>query len=481
MPQTPATHQTPVPPRTVGAAHPHRPAATGRATAALPQPAGPRPSGGVPEDAPGNVLPLLLSRPADVTEIDAAEALTGYLNAWASEFLRSLRRHGESVGSAETAGTAAEAVRRLRQASRRLGGTLRTYRPLLDAVWADRLCGELRWLSATLSREYEHAARLERLHAALHRLSGEGEGEGEGGGGGEALAGAAGAGAGTGAGSAAGSASREGAAGSRSGAGTGRHRTGGQSSAGTGSTLHVGTARAGALLERQLTLARNRAHSAALQALVSNRFHAVADAVAVLASEVPLAPGTARTTADAALVPPADQARARLVHAVSELPLPLPEAPYPVDHGPRPVTARTSRLRQDAAWHEVRLLLRLHRYAEEVLLTGVNRAEETRTGTRGTADAGEPDDAVEQPDPAAVQEPDRAAVQARLVSASAALEEHREAVEAAEAAAAAARTPRIAPATAYALGVLHADQRQAAEAARLAFGALWRRPVRPLL
>ncbi|MEW5633086.1 metal-binding protein, partial [Streptomyces hydrogenans] len=57
--------------------------------------------------------------------------------------------------------------------------------------------------------------------------------------------------------------------------------------------LAVGAARAGALLERQLTLARTRAHSAALQALGSSRFHALADAVALLASEVPLGPAGA--------------------------------------------------------------------------------------------------------------------------------------------------------------------------------------------
>ena len=62
----------------------------------------------------------------------------------------------------------------------------------------------------------------------------------------------------------------------------------------TGGNLTVGAAKAGALLERQLTLARTRAHSAALQALGSSRFHAVADNVAVLASEVPLTPGGRR-------------------------------------------------------------------------------------------------------------------------------------------------------------------------------------------
>ncbi|HEY9332127.1 MAG TPA: hypothetical protein VIS09_28460, partial [Streptomyces sp.] len=49
----------------------------------------------------------------------------------------------------------------------------------------------------------------------------------------------------------------------------------------------------------------------------------------------------------------------------------------------------------------------------------------------------------------------------------------RDAAEAAAAAASAARTPRIAPTTAYALGVLHADQRHEVEAARLVFRESW--------
>ncbi|MDV9191526.1 metal-binding protein, partial [Streptomyces sp. SR27] len=55
-----------------------------------------------------------------------------------------------------------------------------------------------------------------------------------------------------------------------------------------------------------------------------------------------------------------------------------------------------------------------------------------------------------------------------------------DAAEAASAAAAAARTPRIAPATAYALGVLHADQRHEVEAARFAFQRAWRRTTAPV-
>jgi hypothetical protein len=77
--------------------------------------------------------------------------------------------------------------------------------------------------------------------------------------------------------------------------------------------------------------------------------------------------------------------------------------------------------------------------------------------------------------PGAGQETPEIPLRLRLHCASQALDRHRAASEAAAAAAAAARTPRIAPATAYALGVLHADQRHDVEAARYAFGRLWRR------
>ncbi|EFF91806.1 conserved hypothetical protein [Streptomyces sp. e14] len=194
--------------------------------------------------------------------------------------------------------------------------------------------------------------------------------------------------------------------------------------------------KAGALLDRQLTLARTRAHSTALQALGSARFHAVADKVAVLASDVPLAP--AAQTAD--LRPLAAAAEERLTDAVAALPLVTAGHPYNAEalvHGLSPDPAPHP---QDAPWHQVRLLLRLHRYACEAL--------------RGGEDPGTP-------------------VDARLLTAGQALNRHREASEAAAAAAAAARTPRIAPATAYALGVLHADQRHEVEAARFAFQQCW--------
>ncbi|MZE42744.1 hypothetical protein GTY49_07140, partial [Streptomyces sp. SID5477] len=99
-------------------------------------------------------------------------------------------------------------------------------------------------------------------------------------------------------------------------------------------------------------------------------------------------------------------------------------------------------------------LLRLHRYALEAL---------------AGADAGDTGDAGGT----------EAAVDVRLLAAGEALDRHRDASEAAAAAAQAARTPRIAPATAYALGVLHADQRHEVEAARYAFQHSWRKePIR---
>ena len=101
---------------------------------------------------------------------------------------------------------------------------------------------------------------------------------------------------------------------------------------------------------------------------------------------------------------------------------------------------------QDAPWHQVRVLLRLSRYAAEV---------------PGAGTPGAPDDL-------------------RSAEAAALLQRHREASESAAAVAAAARTPRIAPATAYALGVLHADQRHEVEAARFAFSRLWQQPAPPV-
>ncbi|MYZ36031.1 CHAD domain-containing protein, partial [Streptomyces sp. SID4917] len=162
--------------------------------------------------------------------------------------------YGES-GSDTAAAEAA--ARTLRGAARRIGGGLHTYRPLLDPAWADQLRTELGWLSGTLAQEHACTSRLHRLLGALARLSG------------------------------ATAASSAAAVSVSSVSRTEDQPEGVPSGPGT---LTVGASRAGALLDRQLTLARTRAHSAALQALGSSRFHAVADAVAVLASEVPLGP-----------------------------------------------------------------------------------------------------------------------------------------------------------------------------------------------
>ncbi|GHD96732.1 CHAD domain-containing protein [Streptomyces naganishii] len=449
-----------------------------------------------------------------------ADALAGYLRAQATEFLRALRLHRESGGgNGHGNGTveSADAARALRHSARRISGSLHTFRPLLDESWSEDLRPELAWLSGTLAREHACQARLDRLLLALHRLSGtpappglpaQAPGHwganGRGGAGspgaergnpgpgwGDPGAGRAGAGSGranpgTGQGgsgadhgnSGRGQANpgpepgnagpaRGGSGGDRGSAGSAPGRGGlglgrddyvldyGNSARGQGGpgpdragptadrgapaaapargSLAAGAVKAGALLDRQLTLARTRAHSTALQALGSSRFHAVADKVAVLASDVPLAPAAAGADLRAL----AAAAEERLTDAVAALPLVTAGSPYnaaALVHGLSPDPAPHP---QDAPWHQVRLLLRLHRYAREVLHGGP------------------------------------AAVDVRLLAAGRALNRHRDAAEAAAAAASAARTPRIAPATAYALGVLHADQRHEVEAARYAFQRSW--------
>ena len=338
----------------------------------------------------------------------AGDALADYLQAQATEFLRALRVHREGGGTSNGTPESADAARALRRSARRISSTLHTFRPLLDADWSEGMRPELAWLSGTLAREHAYGARLERLLNALNRLSG-----------------------------AATTAVVPAQSKTLAGRATAEPAANGprtpQPTADRG-TLTVGAAKAGALLERQLTLARTRAHSAALQALGSSRFHAVADSVAVLASEVPLAPA-----ASAGKLPPlAAEAEGRLTDAVAALPLLTAGHPYNAAALVHGLSADTAPQPQDAPWHQVRLLLRLHRYALEVL---------------------------HGHDPA----------DPRLRSAGHALNRHRDAAEAASAAASAARTPRIAPATAYALGVLHADQRHEVEAARFAFQRAWSR------
>ena len=351
------------------------------------------------------------------------EALAGYLRGQATEFLRALRLHRETGGGPNGSGgstaDAVDAARALRRSARRISGSLHTFRPLVDPGWSEEIRPELAWLSGTLALEHACGSRLDRLLLALHRLSGATTVPTQ-------------------------------TLGTGAGAGTAVSATTSTSTAATTATtaqktaprptpdrgnLTVGAAKAGALLDRQLTLARTRAHSTALQALGSSRFHAVADKVAVLASEVPLTPHAAATDPR----PLAAAAEERLTDAVAALPLVTAGHPYNAEaliHGLSPDPAPHP---QDAPWHQVRLLLRLHRYALEVLHGG------------------------------------DAPLDVRLLSAGQALDRHRDASEAAAAAAHAARTPRIAPATAYALGVLHADQRHEVEAARYAFQRSWQK------
>lgn len=342
-------------------------------------------------------------RPGHVGPGPTGDALAGYLRTQATEFLRALRLHRETGAGAHGSEGSAEAARALRRSARRVSASLHTFQSLLETDWCEAMRPELAWVSGTLAMEHAYTARLERLLTALHRLSGS-----------TAFPARTSAGVSAGA-----PPSKAGAPAQERG------------------NLTVGAAKAGALLDRQLTLARTRAHSTALQALGSSRFHAIADKVAVLASEVPLT----RTATGTDLRPLAAAAEDRLRDAVTTLPLITAGSPYnaaALIHGLSPDTVPHP---QDAPWHQVRLLLRLHRYAREAV-----------SGPKGNA-----------------------VVDLRLLSAGQALNRHRDASEAAAAAAQAARTPRIAPATAYALGVLHADQRHEVEAARFAFQQAWQK------
>ncbi|MGW4285882.1 CHAD domain-containing protein [Streptomyces sp. NPDC004673] len=335
---------------------------------------------------PDRPHPETVPAPAAGTDPDGDD-LAAYLRAQATEFLRALRETGNGPGGAEGA---ADAGRALRRSARRISAALHTFRALLDPGWADGMRPELAWVSGTLALEHAQEARLDRLLLALHRLSG--------------------------------SAPAPVRAVVHAGAPAPVAERG---------SLTVGAAKAGALLERRLTLARTRAHSATLEALGSARFHAVADRVALLASEVPLAPAAPAT----GLGPLAAAAEDRLAGAVAALPLVTAGDPYNAQaliHGLSPDPAPHP---QDGPWHQVRLLLRLHRYAREI--------------------------------------PHAAPADPRLRPAAEALTRHRDAAEAAAEAAQAARTPRIATATAYALGVLHADQRHEVEAARFTFQQTW--------
>ncbi|WP_443076175.1 CHAD domain-containing protein [Streptomyces sp. NBC_01716] len=361
----------------------------------------------------GTARPAGPSPANDAFEATAGQVLAGYLNTRCGDFLRSLRLYGES--GSDTA-AAEEAASALRCSARRIGGSLHTFRVLLDPAWADQLRTELGWLSGTLAQEYACTDRLHRLVSALARLSGAGPA-------GAAVPKARSNG--------------EGAEGGKAGPGPESGADPGSGATAAPGALTVGASRAGALLERQLTLARTRAHSAALQALGSSRFHAVADAVAVLASEVPLAPVAGAPAAEI-LAAPQSAAERRLLDAVSVLPLARAAHPYNAEALIHGLSTPSDGETQDAPWHQVRLLLRLHRYAQEIRHVGG------------------------APDPV-------------LADAGRALDRHRDAAEAAAAAANAARTPRIAPATAYALGVLHADQRHEVEAARYEFLQIWQR------
>ncbi|WP_042389422.1 CHAD domain-containing protein [Streptacidiphilus melanogenes] len=207
---------------------------------------------------------------------------------------------------------------------------------------------------------------------------------------------------------------------------------------------HPGAPKARAMLERQLTLARSRSHTAALQELGSSRFHSLADRMTLLVSDLPLRDPVASNPPEHLLGHAARMGEA-LELTVSRLPLSRAVQPYNGDalhRVPVPAAEPTpSAAHEDAAWTRAGAAVRYARYALEVCRPLLG--ERTDQPLAGLAElAGH-------------------------------LEQQQEAADAAEAAALAARTPRITPATAYVLGVVHADQRLEVEAARHAFSVSW--------
>ncbi|NYI07510.1 CHAD domain-containing protein [Allostreptomyces psammosilenae] len=368
--------------------------------------------------------------------VPSGALLHEYLTAQAAEFLRRLPRLRE-----EPAGLAAMLV-----TMRRIDSCLTAFSALFDHLWAQGLRDELDEMSAALSQEERTASRLGRLLQGLDRLSGTvpvgadqrhaghpGHGSAAAGLDGVALVGEPVDSGGRGAwGERGGATAPLVPAARRSGRRAGTAPEPSQGGPVVGLADHPGVPKARILLTRRSGVTRERAHTDSLRLMHSERFHALADRMAMLTTDVPFTPA-ADLPARSALLPLIAEAHRKLVAQVGLLPLGDAATPY---NGQGLTPAH-----QDADWRRTHLL------AERCL----DAAEACRPAFGGSL----------------------ADLCRALGALTRLLELHRQAVDAAEAAALAARAPRITPETAYALGVLHADQRRDVERARYAFGLLW--------
>lgn len=294
---------------------------------------------------------------------------------------------------------------------RRVGGVLHTYADLLDPDWSRHLREDLAALGAVLGAERGYGRRLARLLGAMDSLTGV-----------EQVPAPRGP-------------EHPDGPGPVGLPGPGRPTAGLLSE-------HPGAPKARALLERQLTLARSRSHTTALQELGSARFHSLADRMTLLVSDLPLRERQGAHPAETLLRHTA-ALHAALGAAVAELPMGRAAVAYNGDALHRlTAPAAEGADPDDRPWRQVWTLVQQSRSALEVCgpLLPAARADAADAALEGLA---------------------------------ATLERHNEAADAAQTAALAARTPRITPATAYVLGVVHADQRLEVEAARHAFGTAW--------
>jgi CHAD domain-containing protein len=180
----------------------------------------------------------------------------------------------------------------------------------------------------------------------------------------------------------------------------------------------IAARRARHLLQRRVGRELDQARGASLVALGSPRYRCLADRLSMLAEDLPVT-AAAELPCARALPPQVLAAYRQLDDAVARL---------------EPTTP-------DQAWHEAGRLARHGRYAAELCepVFGSPARGLTRQLGRVTEILGR----------------------------------HQDAAAAARAARAVATTPRIAPATSFALGVLHASERAAVASARRDLGDVW--------
>ncbi len=113
-----------------------------------------------------SVVPNSAVRLSDPRAVDPAATPVEHVRASLAEWLRALLAHEPGTRTGEDI----EDLHQMRVAVRRMRATLKAARPLLDAVWADDLRGELGWLGGALGPVRDLDVLLLRLHREIASL-----------------------------------------------------------------------------------------------------------------------------------------------------------------------------------------------------------------------------------------------------------------------------------------------------------------------